>query len=189
MINGLEEKIFASSSSVNNPYTPNPPEFKLPFNIAQNASDEYGQRNKIFLDKVFQYREIGDGASGNIDNTRLNDQAVSYLAVEYREGKRIEDAIEFYDDCKNDRDDERAKECKTRWQTNKDEQTRRFHRGLSRSSLDASIALLFGNETTIGQVCAYANGLEDNFVDDVPGFCCLDAPYESEDWGEKVRLA
>ena len=63
-----------------------------------------------------------------------------------------------------------------------------FDKGLDRSSLDASIALLFGNETTIGQVCAYANGLEDKIVDDVPGFCCLDAPYESEDWGEKVRL-
>ena len=56
------------------------------------------------------------------------------------------------------------------------------------TELDASVALLFGNKTTIGQVCAYAKGLDDDKVDDVPGFCCLDAPYQSNDWGEKVRM-
>lgn len=51
---------------------------------------------------------------------------------------------------------------------------------------DESIALLFGNGTTIGQVCAYAKGLELDTVDNVPGFCCQDAPYEAQDWGETV---
>jgi hypothetical protein len=64
-----------------------------------------------------------------------------------------------------------------------------------RSLLDQSIILLFGNKTTIGQVCAYAKGVEKTDeddvpeVNDVPGFCCLDAPYEAESgqvWGEKV---
>jgi hypothetical protein len=53
---------------------------------------------------------------------------------------------------------------------------------------DSSIALVFGNKTTIGQVCSFAKGLTSKTVTTVPGFCCLDAPYESkiEEWGEKV---
>ena len=38
--------------------------------------------------------------------------------------------------------------------------------------LDESIELLFGNKTTIGQLCAYSKGLEEVTVDDIPGFCC-----------------
>ena len=53
---------------------------------------------------------------------------------------------------------------------------------------DDSIALLFGNGTTIGQVCSYSKGLEEEVVEDVPGFCCMDAPYEADDWGEVVRM-
>ena len=49
---------------------------------------------------------------------------------------------------------------------------------------DDSIALLFGNGTTIGQVCSYSKGLEEEVVENVPGFCCMDAPYEANDWGE-----
>ena len=57
-------------------------------------------------------------------------------------------------------------------------------------NFDASIALVFGNKTTIGQVCSFANGLKSNTVTNIPGFCCLDAPYQSklEYWGEKVSL-
>jgi hypothetical protein len=53
---------------------------------------------------------------------------------------------------------------------------------------DSSIALVFGNKTTIGQVCSFAKGLTSKTVTTVPGFCCLDAPYQSkiEEWGEKV---
>ena len=55
-------------------------------------------------------------------------------------------------------------------------------------NFDASIALVFGNKTTIGQVCSFAKGLTSNTVTNIPGFCCLDAPYQSkiEEWGEKV---
>ncbi len=42
-------------------------------------------------------------------------------------------------------------------------------------------------KTTIGQVCSFVKGLQERTVVDVPGFCCLDAPYSSSDWGEKVR--
>ncbi len=53
---------------------------------------------------------------------------------------------------------------------------------------DTPIALVFGNKTTIGQVCSFAKGLASKNVTNIPGFCCLDAPYQSkiEEWGEKV---
>ena len=53
---------------------------------------------------------------------------------------------------------------------------------------DSSIALVFGNKTTIGQVCSFAQGLTSGTVTQIPGFCCLDAPYEinGAEWGEKV---
>jgi len=54
--------------------------------------------------------------------------------------------------------------------------------------LDESIAFLFGNGTTIGQVCSYAKGLESKKVETIPGFCCLDAPYEAQDWGQTVSF-
>jgi hypothetical protein len=62
-----------------------------------------------------------------------------------------------------------------------------YEKGLDITSLDTSIALIFGKKTTIGQVCSFAKGLKERTVVDVPGFCCLDAPYSSSDWGEKVR--
>jgi hypothetical protein len=59
----------------------------------------------------------------------------------------------------------------------------------SMDSFDIPIALVFGNKTTIGQVCSFAKGLTSSTVSSIPGFCCLDAPYQSkaEEWGEKVR--
>jgi hypothetical protein len=67
-----------------------------------------------------------------------------------------------------------------------------FDTGLSMDSIDKSISLVFGDKTTIGQVCAYSKGLTstNKTVIDIPGFCCLDAPYKArtEEWGEKVRV-
>ena len=60
--------------------------------------------------------------------------------------------------------------------------------GLNRIFFDESIALLFGNSTTIGQVCAYSRGLASQTVEGTPGFCCLDAPYEANEWGETVSM-
>ena len=59
---------------------------------------------------------------------------------------------------------------------------------LNMDIFDVAIALVFGNKTTIGQVCSFAKGLASNTETNIPGFCCLDAPYQSkiEEWGEKV---
>ena len=58
----------------------------------------------------------------------------------------------------------------------------------SKDIFDTAIALVFGNKTTVGQVCSFAKGLASKNVTNIPGFCCLDAPYQSkiEEWGEKV---
>ena len=60
--------------------------------------------------------------------------------------------------------------------------------GIAIDTLDTSMALLFGNKTTVGQVCGYSKGLEidDTALDGVHGFCCGDAPYQNDYWGELV---
>ena len=70
-------------------------------------------------------------------------------------------------------------ECKTRLKA-------QFQ--MTKDLFDSSIALIFGNKTTIGQVCSFAKGLMTNTLTKLPGFCCLDAPYQSklDEWGEKV---
>ena len=185
-----------------NPYAPGgDDQFQLPlflkgltpkaFNENEDgiAFDIHGQINVTYLDEVFNYIDVGD-ISG-IDNTEstptLTDALKDVLIRSYSEGQDIDEKIEFYDECKYD-DGSRGAFCtreKNRLVLVKEDL---FDNGLDRTSLDASIALIFGNKTTIGQVCAYAKGLEENLVEDVPGFCCLDAPYESKDWGEKVSI-
>ena len=60
--------------------------------------------------------------------------------------------------------------------------------GIAIDTLDTSMALLFGNKTTVGQVCGYSKGLEidGTALDGVHGFCCGDAPYQNDYWGELV---
>jgi len=55
-------------------------------------------------------------------------------------------------------------------------------------SMNNMADLLFGEETTVGQVCAYAGALENDVVTDLPGYCCLDYPIDTKYWGEQVRL-
>ena len=58
---------------------------------------------------------------------------------------------------------------------------------------DTMTNLLFGNKTTIGQVCSYAHAMttvvdetkNEMLANDLPGFCCLDSPDDTEWWGEK----
>lgn len=199
-------RIFSGSSSTDsrtNPYAPGgDDQFQLPVNVKvltddSNSNsgisfDKHGQINVTFMDQVFDYINVGD--SSGIDNTEstptLTENLTNQLIFAYSIGEDIDTEIEYYKECQDSQDytdpqKEVCKKEKEKLQTLKDDL---FEFGLERSSLDASVALFFGNKTTIGQVCAYANGLEENLVDDVPGFCCLDAPYQSKDWGEKVRI-
>ena len=55
-------------------------------------------------------------------------------------------------------------------------------------TFDRAIELLFGKMTSIGQICTYADNNRDINDPVPPGFCCLEAPYESvNNWGEMVR--
>ena len=105
-------------------------------------------------------------------DSSFSDDLKDYVIDAFTLSQRITDFLEVNDDL------EWLKQLFT-WA--------RVDRGLDRSALDVSIALLFGNKTTVGQVCAYAKGLKDKTVDSLPGFCCLDAPYQSDFWGELVR--
>ena len=56
--------------------------------------------------------------------------------------------------------------------------------------LQVALELVFGEDTNPGYIC----GVEDSVVNDggsMPGYCCLDAPYElgGGDWGYEVRSA
>lgn len=52
--------------------------------------------------------------------------------------------------------------------------------------LDASLSVLFGKKTTMGQICSYAKAVDVNLIDSLPGYCCLDKPSEiNVGWGEK----
>lgn len=204
LVHSLNKQIFSGSvPGPSNPYAPGgDDQFQLPlflkgltpkaFNENEDgiAFDIHGQINVTYLDEVFNYINVGDGSG--IDNTEstptLTDALKEVLIRSYSEGQDIDEKIEFYDECKDDDDDERAEFCSDEKNRLVSEKEKLFDNGLDRTSLDASIALIFGNKTTIGQVCAYAKGLEENLVEDVPGFCCLDAPYESKDWGEKVSI-
>ena len=53
-------------------------------------------------------------------------------------------------------------------------------------TIESMANLLFGNETSIGQVCTYANAMENGIIDDLPGYCCLDSPDETQWWGEQL---
>ena len=180
---------------VYNPYAPDgTAQFKLPVRIDDGAKDEHGQLNEKFLNELFHYEPVGNiGDNEKIidipdtETPRLSDELKDYLAQAfyYYDAKSLDDFIAFYDDC-----------VRFSWGLFPScgglacfllNIRNKFFKKLDRSSLDTSIALVFGNKTTIGQVCSFARGLEDDTVDDVPGFCCLDAPYESQDWGEKVR--
>uniref|UniRef100_A0A7S4M8E9 Uncharacterized protein n=1 Tax=Odontella aurita TaxID=265563 RepID=A0A7S4M8E9_9STRA len=140
-----------------------------------------------FLDQIFKYQSLGniaDPDNEEINTTEthsLNGNLKEFLAKAYFNDQGIDILIKYYED----RDD--CSFCKSVVEDYlKPLRDKFFNLGFDRSSLDTSIALIFGNKTTIGQVCSYARGLEDNTVDDLPGFCCLDAPYQVEpEWGKK----
>ena len=55
-------------------------------------------------------------------------------------------------------------------------------------TIDKVSGILFGEETTTGQICTFAKALKDGAVDDLPGYCCLDSPDDTKLWGEQVSF-
>jgi hypothetical protein len=53
---------------------------------------------------------------------------------------------------------------------------------------DVASALVFGNGTSVGEICSIADAVTANNESTIPGNCCIDAPLASSDqnWGSKV---
>jgi hypothetical protein len=57
--------------------------------------------------------------------------------------------------------------------------------------MDVAASLVFGEKTSVGLVCAYAEEARttQQGVDFLPGYCCIDTPFENDPWGTRVRYA
>jgi len=200
----LNAQIFSDNVGTNAYAPDNSNQFQLPLRLNGNALDEHGQikSDSAFLDKAFFYQPVGK--SNGIDDsgaTPMFSTNLDTLLVEsYAKGVDLVLEIEKEEELLEKEKEKNPCDgaCKAEIDRLKvlikdyEEQLETLtNQGLVRSQLDDSIALLYGNKTTIGQVCSYAKGLEvdsagESIVDGTPGFCCLDAPYESNAWGETV---
>ncbi|KAL9191170.1 hypothetical protein ACHAXT_000876, partial [Thalassiosira profunda] len=187
-----DNALFSSDPNRFNPYAPSGGnQFEIPLGISTDGTDKHGQLIATKLDQLYNYIAVGSDTPG-IDNSQnppgLSDELRDYLAFAYSSGQFFDDRIEYFESL-----DECDAFCEANLAIYRALKDAFFQLGLDRSSLDASIALTFGNKTTIGQVCAYAKGLTDDggdegpTVEGLPGFCCLDAPYQSQVWGEKYE--
>eukprot|EP00581_Thalassiosira_minuscula_P005786 CAMPEP_0183744146 /NCGR_PEP_ID=MMETSP0737-20130205/65580_1 /TAXON_ID=385413 /ORGANISM="Thalassiosira miniscula, Strain CCMP1093" /LENGTH=2327 /DNA_ID=CAMNT_0025979781 /DNA_START=237 /DNA_END=7220 /DNA_ORIENTATION=- len=195
------QKIFKNNEQGTNPYAikVGDQQFQLPLRVSENDNriDSHGQLKRTpatnFLDVAFEYGNVLGGRYG-IDTTvatpKLSKKLKNSLIGLYTFGDRLDEDIEFYEECSEDDDEDTAGLCKEKLADLQELKDSFVARGLTRDQLDASIALTLGNSTSIGQVCAYSKGLKDDNIDldNIPGFCCLDAPYENtkpfEGWGE-----
>jgi hypothetical protein len=55
--------------------------------------------------------------------------------------------------------------------------------------MDVAVSLVFGEKTSVGLVCACAKEARktQQGVDFLPGYCCMDTPFEIDHWGTRVR--
>lgn len=60
--------------------------------------------------------------------------------------------------------------------------------GTNGKTLDTAMKYVFGEKIGAGEVCGYSRLITNNNDLGIPGYCCLDAPYENEQrWGAQVR--
>ena len=57
-------------------------------------------------------------------------------------------------------------------------------------NLDNAMELVFGDKPSVGAVCIYAEEArkpaDERKEDFLPGYCCLDSPFETDPWGYEV---
>ena len=184
---------YASSSSVSH-------QFHIPISIDAGDTNKHGQLQALYLDQIFHYVAV-DTSNGQISfhepisEPHLSTRLKKWLASRFMERDLFDAQYQYFKKCSdngdkkcsNDVKDFECRDCVDNFEKLQTQKKDWFDQGLGITSLDNSIALIFGTKTTIGQVCSFVKGLRDGTVVDVPGFCCLDAPYSSSDWGEKVR--
>ena len=184
-----DRKIFSGGDQRFHPYAPFPSsrnQFQIPNSIDPSNTDQHGQLKSSYLNEIFVYVpvDLNNGEieyGGNLSLTpNLSEALTKWLADRFKERDLFDAQYQYFKKCQTAFCVDYFKKL----QTQLDDY---FEQGLDINSLDNSIALIFGNKTTIGQVCSFVKGLKERTVVDVPGFCCLDAPYSSSDWGEKVR--
>lgn len=174
-----DKKLFTSFDSTN-PFSKSNLLLSIPYRMTNEEidRDEHGQIKVNKLDKMFDFVDIEDQEliiDGDGVRPKFSDDLSSYLERSFsildylgRKGKvpkYKDDTLKVF-----------AEGVKSSF----------YDKKVTRTALDDSLALIFGNRTTVGQVCSYASGLKKSNADlsSVPGFCCMDAPYEADYWGE-----
>ncbi|KAL3768372.1 hypothetical protein ACHAW5_005210 [Stephanodiscus triporus] len=212
LVNLTERQIFSFSNERFHPYASDSSsmnKFHIPKSINSYYTDRHGQLQSKYLDQMFNYVavdfvvkfeasgitynraiEYGDSiidspVSITFDRSitpNLDETLKEWLADRFKERDFFDAQYAYFKKCKTET-------CVDYFAQLKSQKDDWYDQGLDTTSLDTSIALFFGNKTTIGQVCSFVKGLKERTVVDVPGFCCLDAPYSSSDWGEKYSCS
>jgi len=186
----------------NNPYVDGDT-LSIPLGIQRAARDDKGQVNETTLN-LFRNVTLGKDEGNVVDdggNVTFSVGLKAHLLDLYvKNGEQQANADELFDpnawidllpniNSTNAKDIEEAK-IKAREEYDEKIAAAKVYlaeaakNGQRVTSLDTSIALVFGNKTTIGQVCSYSQGMDTDEEDALPGYCCMDAPYESDYWGE-----
>lgn len=125
--------------------------------INERGKDKHGHilHNHTFLNDIFKYQNVGVPSKNKFNATAESPELAEFfkenLAEVYRDDQLTDERIkDLEDNCEGKGCDE--------LDDLKDLRKEYFEQGWDRSSLDTSIALFFGNKTTIGQVCSYARG-------------------------------
>ena len=110
--------------------------------------------DKTHLDDIFEYVSIGSSTGLTSTDNSLGTSLKTDLTHAYFYDQYIDERIKYYEECaeNDDNTDEQKNECIAEGDNLKVTRSEFTSKGFDRSTLDTSIALVFGNKTTIGQV-------------------------------------
>ena len=110
--------------------------------------------DKTHLDDIFEYVSIGSSTGLTSTDNSLGTALKTDLTHAYFYDQYMDERIKYYEECaeNDDNTDEQKNECIAEGDNLKVTRSEFTSKGFDRSTLDTSIALVFGNKTTIGQV-------------------------------------
>lgn len=150
-------RIFSNNPG-SNPYNPtNGQQFELPLGIdPTTALDKHGQilDSAPFLDILYDYVTLieGSGIDNSSGTPKFTPDLKKLLVDEYVASEDLKKRLKFYEDCEDDDDDDRATFCKDMVDAIEELLKKQSDQGFNRFQLDFSIAYIFGNGTSPGQV-------------------------------------